>query len=217
MKRSESFLETLAVTKIISVVRIHGDTDLVPLMRALYEGGVKIIEITSTTPHFDRSIAAIRAAFSEQPDVFVGAGTILRTKDMEAAMAAQADFIVSPVLDHAIVAACVAHDIPVMPGAMTPTEISAAWNAGASVVKTFPGRVCTPDFYRDMRGPFPSIRMMPTGNVNTTTAPAYIAAGAIAVGVGKDLASEASIMAGDWKTIRDAAARYIQLLSSVRA
>ena len=100
-----------------------------------------------------------------------------------------------------------------MPGCMTPSESYRAWKAGADVVKAFPGLVCTPQWFSDIRGPLPMIPMMPTGNVNEITAPQYIKAGAIAVGVGKALASEEEILAHDWAAIEQHARQYVELLS----
>jgi len=98
---------------------------------------------------------------------------------------------------------------------MTPTEAFNAWKAGASVVKAFPGGICTPAWFKDMQGPLPFIKMMPTGNVNEMTAPLYVSAGAMAVGVGKALASEEEILNKDWESIEEHARRYVFLLSNI--
>lgn len=215
MTRTELCLGTLKKTHVVSVIRIHSDIDLSPTMEALYQGGVKVIEITATTPGYTKNIARIREVFSDKQDCFVGAGTVLSMRQLEEAVAAGADFIVSPIFDERIVATCTGKNVPVMPGAMTPTEIYRAWTAGASVVKAFPGGVCTPGFFADMKGPFPEIPLMPTGNVNVHTAPEYIRAGAVAVGIGKALAGEAAIISGDWNTIEQHAKEYISLLAGL--
>lgn len=212
MTRKELFLQTLKETHLISVIRIHEKADMVPVMESLCKGGVKIIEITATTPAFAENIKAIRKAFETKEDIFAGAGTVLTHEQLDAALEAGADFVVSPVFDPSIVSICVKRGVPVMPGAMTPTEIHAVWKAGATVVKTFPGRVCTPGFYADMKGPFPDIKMMPTGNVNKDTAPEYIKAGAVAVGVGKAIADEDLIVSGNWKAIEENARFFSSLL-----
>lgn len=211
--RKKALLSTLQATKLVCVIRIRNCESLVPVMEALYRGGVKIIEITSTTPSFDLQIRAIREAFSSRPDCFVGAGTILTTNQADLAAQVGADFLVSPVFDEEVFNHCKSLGLPVMPGCMTPSESYRAWKAGADVVKAFPGLVCTPQWFSDIRGPLPMIPMMPTGNVNEITAPQYIKAGAIAVGVGKALASEEEILAHDWATIEQHARQYVELLS----
>lgn len=212
MVKREKFFQVLSETKIIAVIRIDATADLAPTMRALYDGGVKIIEITSTSPGFLATIERLKEEFQSRDDVFVGAGTILDRATMEEAVAHNADFIVSPIFDRDIVLNCRKRGVPTMAGCMTPTEIFNAWSAGSDIIKTFPGRVCTPEFYKDIAGPFPNIKMMPTGNVNIQTAPEYIKAGAIAVGIGKALASKELIMQGDLQAITLNAKRYSSLL-----
>jgi len=193
MSRKQRFLETLLSTRVVAVVRMSQAVDLVPTMQALMNGGVRIIEITSTTPNYLESIQALRNSFGDS-GIFVGAGTILGVEAMCKAVESGADFVVSPVFLPTMVRACVDKGVCVMPGCMTPTEIYGAWSIGADVVKTFPGALVTPSIYKDLMGPFPGIKMIPTGNVNESTAPEYIRAGAIAVGVGKALAGEQMIL-----------------------
>lgn len=211
--RGRALLGVLEATKLVCVIRIKSKESLVPVMEALYKGGVKIIEITSTTPDFEQQIHAIRYAFRQRPDCFVGAGTILSTQQADLAFKAGADFFVSPVFDEEVFAHCKFLGLPTMPGCMTPSESYRAWKAGADVVKAFPGMVCTPQWFADIRGPLPMIPMMPTGNVNEITALQYIKAGAIAVGVGKALANEEEIIAHDWISIEQHARLYSSLVS----
>lgn len=215
MSRKEAFLKTLEETRVVSVIRMHEQTDMTRAMRALYDGGVKIIEITATTPGYLRIITALREHFMDLPDVFVGAGTILNIDSVKAAQVAGADFIVSPVFLPELVETCTERGLCVMPGCMTPTEIYSAWAMGADVIKTFPGAICTPAIYKDLRGPFPSIRMMPTGNVSRQTAPEYIRAGALAVGVGKALAGEDLILSGRYDEITQNANAFCALTRNV--
>ena len=210
MVNKELFLDALAETKIVSVIRLHEEYDMIPVMSALIDGGVKIMEITATTPRFSRHIAALKRYFSN--NAFIGAGTILTKEELDESLACGADFIVSPVTNKDFINICVSKGIPIMPGAMTPTEIYQAWSLGASVVKTFPGRICTPGFYKDMKGPFPYIKMMPTGNVNADNAPEYIRAGACAVGIGKALCSEDDIRNGLFESITKKASMFVSLI-----
>ncbi|QQO08438.1 bifunctional 4-hydroxy-2-oxoglutarate aldolase/2-dehydro-3-deoxy-phosphogluconate aldolase [Breznakiella homolactica] len=215
MERKEQFLRILGETKIIAVVRTDSQSDMVPVMHALYKGGVKIIEITSTSPNYLETIGSLKNAFGDFDDVFIGAGTILDAAMAGEAVSRRADFIVSPVFEKDVVAGCRDKGIPVMAGCMTPTEIYAAWKAGSDVIKTFPGGICTPGFYRDLAGPFPQIKMMPTGNVNTETAPEYIRAGAVAVGIGKALVNKDLIARGSYAEITGNAERYSALLTKI--
>jgi len=212
--RRTHLLETLKRSRIISVIRTASDESLVPLMDALYRGGVRIIEITATSPHFEQRIIEIREAFADVSDCFVGAGTILTKDEADLAYNAGADFAVSPVFDEEVFAHCKALGMVTMPGCMTPSEAYHAWKSGADVVKAFPGVVCTPQWFSDLRGPLGMIAMMPTGNVNETTAPQYIKAGAIGVGIGKALASEEQIIGKDWAAVERQAAHYLSLVAS---
>ena len=209
----EDLIKTLEKTKIVSVVRVNTVFDPRYLLEALYQGGISIIEITSTSPGYAECISSLKNAASDYENCFIGAGTILEKAQVDECMKAGADFIVSPCFDRSVVDYCVEKDLPVMPGCMTPTEIYHAWKAGACVVKTFPGKICNPDFYNDMRGPFPGIRMMPTGNVNATTAPLYIEAGAIAVGIGKAIVSDKLIAERSWDQIKRNAESFHRLLT----
>lgn len=215
MSSKNNLLAVLDETHIISVIRIKSNESLIPVMNALYLGGVKIIEITATTPNFYKQIKSLKKNFERYDDCFIGAGTILTKDELNLAIDSGSDFIVSPVFDEEIVKTCIAKDIPVIPGAMTPTEIFTAWKAGASIVKTFPGKVCNPDFYKDILGPFPNIKIMPTGNVNETTAPQYINSGAIAVGIGKALVNPSSIDEHNWKDITEKALAFSNLLKGL--
>ena len=211
MNRKMRFLDTLLNTRVVTVIRTLQAVELVPAMGALAAGGVQIIEITSTTPGYLQSIKALREHFGDS-DIFVGAGTILDAQAKCEAVEAGADFIVSPVFLPGLVRLCVDEGICVMPGCMTPTEIFGAWSMGADVIKTFPGSIVTPDIYKDLLGPFPGVRMMPTGNVNEITAPKYIKAGAVAVGVGKALASEEMLLNNRLDEITNNARKFSALV-----
>lgn len=205
------FLDLLRSTKIICVVRTESDVDLLPAFDSLIKGGISLIEITSTCPSFiDRLPGYIMHIKSK--GALCGVGTILDENMAKECVKIGSDFIVSPVFDKDIVSFCCHQQIPVIPGCMTPTEIFEAWKNGATVIKTFPGRVCTPDFYKDILGPFPDIRLLPTGNVNEKTAPEYLRAGAVGVGVGKALISEDIIINKKWENIINQARYFVNLL-----
>lgn len=144
-----------------------------------------------------------------------GVGTVLDAGIAQQSIDLGSSFVVSPVFIPRVLTICLEKDIPFIPGCMTPTEIFNAWGAGASVIKTFPGRICVPGFYTDMRGPFPDIKMMPTGNVNEHTAVEYLSAGAIAIGVGKALVSDELIASGSWDLITERAKRFVEIVRGV--
>jgi 2-dehydro-3-deoxyphosphogluconate aldolase / (4S)-4-hydroxy-2-oxoglutarate aldolase len=184
-------LEAIESTGIVAVMRSQDPKGFVAAATALAEGGVKVIEITMTVPNALDVISDARRELGGD-GVFVGAGTVVDELLANRAIAAGAEFLVSPVFDRQVFDVAGRHDVAMVPGALTPTEILAAWRAGSKLVKVFPARLATPGFFADLRGPFPMLRLMPTGNMDTTTVPQYIAAGAAAVGIGKALVDLAS-------------------------
>ncbi len=152
---------------------------------ALVAGGVTAMELTLNEPE-GAALRAIEALARVAGDLgaLVGAGTVLSVSAADRAVSAGARFIVMPHTDTAVVAWCVDHDVPCFPGALTPTEILAAWQAGASAVKLFPAATVGPRYLSQIGGPFPDIPIVPTGGVSAETAGDWIAAGAVAVGMG---------------------------------
>jgi len=173
--------------RLIAVLRrIDPRPALLALVDELAEAGVRVIEITLDAPSGTGDLAAVRAHLAVRRDAtyVVGAGTVLRLEQLDAARDAGADFIVAPILDVALVRAALELGMPVIPGGLTPTEIVAAWSAGATFVKVFPASAVGPTFVRELRGPLPEIDLVPTGGVDSTNAAAFLAAGAAAVGIG---------------------------------
>lgn len=211
----EATLDAVMRTGVVAVVRVDDATGLVPLAEALREGGVLHTEITMTVPG---ALAAIESAVGRLGDsAFVGAGTILDAVTARSAINAGASFIVGPSLDLEVIAMARRYGVMVVPGCLTPTEITQAWSAGADVVKLFPGRVATPGYFSDLRGPLPQVRLMPTGNVDLTTTPEYIKAGAVAVGVGKALVDKAALQDEQWRVITENARRFREAVDTARA
>jgi 2-dehydro-3-deoxyphosphogluconate aldolase/(4S)-4-hydroxy-2-oxoglutarate aldolase len=163
------------------------------IAEALAAGGVGAFELTLNDPEADAldAIEAVaRHALALGLDI--GAGTVLSIEAAERAVDAGATFLVMPHLDPALVAWAAAHGLPAFPGCATPTEVLAAWRAGAAAVKVFPASSVGPGFVRELRGPFPGIPLVPTGGVTLETAPAFIAAGAVAIGMGGSLLGDGS-------------------------
>ncbi len=180
---------------------------------ALAGGGVRAFELTLNEPEAD-ALQAIEAVAAVAPGLGleVGAGTVLSRDAARRAVDAGATFIVMPHLDAAIVEWAASLDIPAFPGCATPTEILAAWRAGAAAVKAFPASSLGPGFVRELRGPFPDIPLLPTGGVTLETAPAFIAAGAIGVGMGGWLLGD-----GDPAGVRERAGKVVEAVAVARS
>jgi 2-dehydro-3-deoxyphosphogluconate aldolase/(4S)-4-hydroxy-2-oxoglutarate aldolase len=177
---------------------------------ALVEGGITTLEFTLTTPGAVVAIERCRARFGEA--VVVGAGTVLDAGDAHRCLEAGAQFLVSPGVDPDVIAAARAGGALAMPGAMTPTEILAAWCAGADVVKVFPARALGPRYIADVLAPLPDVLLMPTGGVDEKNAADYLRAGAVAVAVGGNLVDPATVARGDWAALT---ARAYALVAAV--
>ncbi len=200
---------------IVAVVRSQDSQRLIEVVRALAEGGVTVAEITMTVPGALDVIKHVRAALGDR--VLLGAGTILDPETARAALLAGAEYIVSPTLNLEVIRLCQRYDKLVMPGAFTPTEILAAWEAGADIVKVFPADVVGPAFFKAIRGPLPQIRVMPTGGVDLTTAAAFLKAGACCLGIGSQLVDPALVAAGNFSRLRDLARQYVAIVKETRA
>lgn len=210
MTRDE-VLEGLLLAKAVAVVRIKDASRLAEAAAALRRGGITAIEVTMTVPG---AVDIIREMVrGREPGTLVGAGTVLDAGQATDVIGAGADFVVSPVTDRDMVVACREAGVLVVPGAFTPTEIVAAWRAGADLVKVFPATSLGPQFVRDLRGPLPEVRLMPTGGVTIENAREYLAAGAAAVGLGGALVDAKSVEARDWAGIEARARRLAAAIS----
>ena len=177
--------EVLLESKVIAIGRNVTAVDAPRIGEALADGGVRVMELTLNEPE-DAALAAIRAlaAEADQLGALVGAGTVLSIDAAQRAVEAGARFIVSPHTDPALVAWCAENGIASFPGALSPSEILSAWNAGARAVKLFPAAAVGPGYLKQIAGPFPDIPFVPTGGVSAQTAGEWMAAGAVAVGLG---------------------------------
>jgi 2-dehydro-3-deoxyphosphogluconate aldolase/(4S)-4-hydroxy-2-oxoglutarate aldolase len=173
--------------RLIVVLRRVAPTErLVELVLSLADAGARIFEVTFDAPTAATDLVTCREALARaRPEAcLVGAGTIRTVTALEAACDAGAQFAVSPLFDPAIVEAAIRRSVPVVPGAFTPTEIDAAWRAGATFVKLFPASSVGPGHVRELRGPMPEVELIPTGGIDGSSGPAFLAAGAVAVGIG---------------------------------
>ncbi len=175
-------MDRLGRSKILFILRGLDPDDVVRIASEVEAAGFSHFEVTSDSPGMPGLITRVRAA---APALAVGAGTVLDLATAEAAIAAGASFLVSPHTDEALIAAIAARGVAAVPGALTPTEILRAHRAGAAAVKLYPARGVGPDALRDLLGPFPAIRFIPTGAIPAEEIPRWLDAGAFAVGAGR--------------------------------
>ncbi len=181
-----TFLTTLSRIKVVAVIRGSSADQAVAMAQALIRGGILGIEITYSTPD---CCQAIRRVVAEAPDeACVGVGTVLTQEHLDAALEAGATYAVSPHSDPLLIAHARHLGLPMLPGAITPSEIVAAWNAGATCIKLFPGSLVGIDYVKALKGPLPHIPLMPTGGVSLDNLHEWFAAGVVAVGMGGNLA-----------------------------
>jgi 2-dehydro-3-deoxyphosphogluconate aldolase/(4S)-4-hydroxy-2-oxoglutarate aldolase len=210
----DAILKRVLEGGIIAVVRAESGESLVKVVRALAEGGVTAAEITFTVPD---AIDVIRQVRKEVGDaVALGAGTVLDAETARVALLAGAEYIVAPTVNLEVIKLCRRYDKAVMPGAFTPTEVLAAWEAGADIVKIFPADVGGAAYLKALRGPLPQVRVMPTGGVDLSTAEGFLKAGACCLGVGGSLVEPRAVAAGDFGRIRDLASQYAAIVRRFR-
>jgi 2-dehydro-3-deoxyphosphogluconate aldolase/(4S)-4-hydroxy-2-oxoglutarate aldolase len=199
---------------LVAVVRAPDPAGLVDVMKALADGGIVAAEVTLTVPNALEVLKAAKTALGDR--VVLGVGTVLDPTSATAAIDAGAEFVVAPVVNPDVIRLCRHRETVAMPGAFTPTEIFAAWQAGADVVKVFPADAVGPAFFKAMRGPLPQIKLMPTGGVDLATAADYVKAGAACLGVGGQLVDPALVKARAFDRITDLARRYVQVVTQTR-
>jgi 2-dehydro-3-deoxyphosphogluconate aldolase/(4S)-4-hydroxy-2-oxoglutarate aldolase len=198
----------------VAVIRLQDPSRLRGVIDALVSGGVRALEVTMTVPG---AVDLIRAIAPTLPKGFLlGAGTVVDAATADAVIDAGAQFVVSPVFRPAVIEAGHRRGLPVMPGCFSPTEILAAWDAGADIVKVFPATALGPGFFKDVRGPLPQVKLMPTGGVTIENAGDWIRAGAVAVGIGTALIDAAAIAKGDYGVITERARLLIENIAAAR-
>jgi 2-dehydro-3-deoxyphosphogluconate aldolase/(4S)-4-hydroxy-2-oxoglutarate aldolase len=208
-------LQRIAEVGVVPVVRASSAEEAMQVVDAIREGGVPVLEITMTVPRAVRVIEQLADRYGTE--VVVGAGTVLDAETARACILAGAAFVVSPALNTATIELCRRYSVAVMPGALTPTEVVTAWQAGADVVKVFPcGALGGAKYLKSLKAPLPQIEMIPTGGVSLQTAAAFIEAGALALGVGADLADTKAIRAGEAGKVTEAARAYVAAVRAAR-
>jgi 2-dehydro-3-deoxyphosphogluconate aldolase/(4S)-4-hydroxy-2-oxoglutarate aldolase len=211
----EDILDSIERLGVVAVIRLQDPSRLRAVIDALAEGGIRALEVTMTVPGAIQLIAEIAPILPE--GFLLGAGTVLDADTARRAIDAGAQFVVSPVYRAAVVDEAHRRERPAMPGCFSPTEIQNAWEAGADIVKVFPATSLGPGFFRDVRGPLPQVKLMPTGGVSIENADEWIRAGAVAVGVGSALLDPRAIAAGDYASITEKAKRILANVEDARA
>jgi len=199
---------------VIAVIRLEQGAELRAVADALLEGGIRALEVTMTVPGAVELIEGLAAALPSS--AIVGAGTVLDAATARRVIDAGARFVVSPVYRPPLVGVCRERGVVSMPGCFSPTEILDAWEAGADLVKVFPATSLGPGFIKDLRGPLPQLRLIPTGGVTRDNAGDWIRAGAVAVGVGSALVDRQAVAARRFDRIRDAARGFVDAVQAAR-
>lgn len=198
----QKFSETLfKQLPIVGILRGYNQKQTLKIVEVYTKAGFKNIEITMNTPHVINIISAIAKEYEGRLNI--GAGTVLSTNEVDEVITAGGQFIVSPVVDIAVINYCQTKGVPIFPGAYTPTEIYQAWKAGARMVKVFPARNLGPTYIKDVLAPLDELALMPTGGVNLDNFDAYLNAGAKAFGMGGLLFDKGLIEKEDWLALEN--------------
>ena len=210
----ESVTSDLEQLGVVAVIRVRDPERVRGVVDALAAGGVRALELTMTVP---RAVDLIRELAPAMPAGFLlGAGTVTDAATAAAVIEAGASFVVGPVLRPDVITACHERDVPAIPGCLSPTEILAAHEMGADIIKVFPATALGPQYIKDVHGPMPQVRLMPTGGVTVDNAADWIRAGAVAVGLGSALIDGAALDSGRFDVVTANARRVVAAVASAR-
>lgn len=198
----------------VAIIRAQSGELLVDVSKAIYAGGLDVIEVTFTVPGVLDIISQVKRDLGDQ--ILLGAGTVLDPETARAAILAGAEFIVTPTVNTDVIELCNRYDKLIMTGAMTPTEVLTAWEAGADIIKVFPAFVGGPAYLKALHGPLPQIPLMPTGGVDLETLPDFFKAGACAVGLGSSLVTKQMVESGDLDGIQKLTREYMDRIAALR-
>ncbi|MDP9358343.1 MAG: bifunctional 4-hydroxy-2-oxoglutarate aldolase/2-dehydro-3-deoxy-phosphogluconate aldolase [Chloroflexota bacterium] len=188
---------------VVAVVRLDDLSNAVAIAQALLEGGVRAVEFTFTNRRAAEAIGIVRDVVGDAG--FIGAGTVLDPETARVAILAGAEYVVTPTFKAETVQLCNRYGIPTVIGALTPTEILTAWEAGANYVKVHPASLGGPKYFKDVLGPMPQVKLVPSGGVTFDNVAEFVRAGAVAVALGSNLVDAKTVGAGDWSTITERA------------
>jgi len=212
---SEKTVSRIVDSGVVAVLRAPSGEMLADVAEALFSGGVEAIEVTFTVPGAHRVLEQVADRLGDR--ILLGAGTVLDPETARTALLAGAEFVVAPTVNLGVIRLCRRYDKAVMPGALTPTEVLTAWEAGADVVKVFPSDFTGPKYLKALHGPLPQVRLMPTGGVNLQTAADFLRAGACALGIGGSLVESKAVAAGDMARIESLARQYVEIVKNTRS
>ena len=212
--RKEQIVEKLREIGLVPVLRAESEEQALGIASAIADGGVTVLEITMTVPGAIRVMSRLT---KERPDILIGAGTVLDAETARMCMLEGAQFVVSPALNLQTIEMCHRYSIPVLPGALTPTEVVTAWQAGADVIKVFPASALGGAKYlKSLKAPLPQVEMIPTGGVSLATAKEFLEAGSFALGVGADLVDTKAMSEGKPEKITESAKKYLEIVREYR-
>lgn len=209
----EQVISKICGVGLVAVVRAETQEEAIKITEACIEGGVVAVEITFTVPGAHEIIRELSKRYSPE-EILVGAGTVLDPETARIALLSGAQYIVAPCLNVQTVKMCNRYAVPIMPGAMTIKEVVEGMEAGADIIKVFPGEIMGPAFVKGIKAPLPHVRLMPTGGVDVTNVGDWIKAGCVAVGVGGNLIGSAKT--GDYGTITRKAKQFIEAIKIAR-
>lgn len=211
--KKDAILAKIRTEKVIALIRAENPDGLLDCAKALAEGGLTSIELTMTTPG---AIRMLERATAELPDFLFGLGTVLDAETARAGILAGARFIVTPALRLDVITLCRRYSVPVFCGALTPTEILAAWEAGADAAKIFPAEFFGPAYIKSVKAPLPQVEMVPTGGVNAENVGEFIKAGAFATAAGSSLVEAKALKEKNWAAITAKARAFAAAVAAVR-
>ena len=198
---------------VVAILRGVDPDAAIDVADAVVDGGVTALEVTADTPDVARTIGALADRYD---DVLVGAGTVLDAETARALQLAGAEFLVTPTIDAGVIETANRYGTPVATGAFTPTEALRAYESGADLVKVFPAATGGPDHVAALGGPLPQIPLVPTGGVGPENAGDYVAAGAVAVGVGSAIVDDDAVANGEYERIAENARRTVDAVAAAR-
>jgi len=214
MAEKENRLRIIEDSGLVAVIRAEKADEVVKIALAVSEGGIVAIEITMTVPDAINVMKEVHNILGGR--ILLGAGTVLDAESARLAIKAGAEFIVSPILNMDIIKVCRKHGKIAIPGAFTPTEIVASWKSGADIVKIFPASVGGPGLIKDLRGPFPQIKFLPTGGITLENVAEFIKAGAVAVAVGSNIIDKKAVSLGKFEVITENSGKFLEAVKKAR-
>lgn len=203
-------LQKINEEKIVAIIRSSSSDKLESTVKSLYDGGIRMVEVTMNTPGALNGIERIKALY---PDMLVGAGTVLDAETARMSILSGASFILSPTLKESTIEMANRYNVLMIPGVFTPTEVLLAHEYGAKMVKVFPIRSLGPSYITDLSGPLPYIKTMAVGGISLENAEEYLKVGANSLGIGSSLVDDKLIQKGDFREIEKRAASFVKIVN----